>query len=357
MRLGSLNIQLTGCILPGQDPRNRFKKECQDSIKWVYYNKSALGILADGHGDMGRPISNYICRYFNEYFVKKQGSFLVTLIQTNPEKAFGEMFKSCEESMKEELDCSVSGASVTAIYIKKRYVFVANVGDSRGIIAYCNKLLTCEPSSPKRKHTPTYPNDLQTIQITEDHRPDMPKEFDRILSMGGSVMQLEDSSGNKLGPYRVWKNEELPGLAMARSIGDLECSQVGVISTPTYQKVKLNSSHKFLVLGSDGVWDVMANSEVASLIESNRYKTARNIKKFSTKAKVLASKMCDMTAAHLVCEEARRRWLKLLREEDGVIDDISCLILELKQLEEQPDALVSEDESMIEFLRMEDKCE
>ena len=64
-----------------------------------------------------------------------------------------------------------------------------------------------------------------------------------------------------------------------------------------------------------------------------------------------------MTAAHLLCEESRRRWLKELRDEDGVIDDISCLLLELKQLEEQPDPLASDDESLIEFLRVEDKCE
>jgi len=36
-----------------------------------------------------------------------------------------------------------------------------------------------------------------------------------------------------MGPYRVWlKEEPLPGLAMARSFGDVVASQVGVICDP-----------------------------------------------------------------------------------------------------------------------------
>lgn len=198
------------------------------------------------------------------------------------------MFKTCEEKMQEELDCSVSGASVTAVYIKKNYIYIANVGDSRGIITYSKKPSHLQPASPKRKHSVTYEKYLQNIKITEDHKPDQPKELERIIHMGGSVMQIHDSLGNKLGPYRVWKNEDLPGLAMARSIGDIECSEVGVISTPTFKKIKLSSKHMFMVLASDGIWDVMENNEVASFLEVHRYKTARNIKKFSLGAKVLS---------------------------------------------------------------------
>lgn len=191
--------------------------------------------------------------------------------------------------MQEELDCSVSGASVTAIYIRKHYIYVANVGDSRAIITYYNKPTYLQPASPSRKDTVTYENYLQTLQITEDHRPDKPQELERIMNMGGSVMQIQDSLGNKLGPYRVWKNVDLPGLAMARSIGDIECSEVGVISTPTFKKIKLSSQHMFIVLGSDGIWDVMENQKVANFLEVHRYKTTRNINKFSLGAKVMSN--------------------------------------------------------------------
>ena len=39
--------------------------------------------------------------------------------------------------------------------------------------------------------------------------------------------------GNPLGPHRVWlKNQNLPGLAMARSFGDLVAASVGVSPEP-----------------------------------------------------------------------------------------------------------------------------
>ena len=36
-----------------------------------------------------------------------------------------------------------------------------------------------------------------------------------------------------MGPYRVWlSDDDIPGLAMARSFGDIVASQVGVICDP-----------------------------------------------------------------------------------------------------------------------------
>ena len=68
-----------------------------------------------------------------------------------------------------------------------------------------------------------------------------------------------------------------------------------------------------------------------------------------------------MTAAHLLCEESRRRWVNMLRDEDGLIDDISCLLLEFKEVRSPSIPLGSDDESMVEFLRAEErlteKCE
>ena len=40
-------------------------------------------------------------------------------------------------------------------------------------------------------------------------------------------------NGDPIGPYRVWlKHENVPGLAMARSMGDTVAAQVGVIHEP-----------------------------------------------------------------------------------------------------------------------------
>ena len=44
---------------------------------------------------------------------------------------------------------------------------------------------------------------------------------------------LIKDNGMKSGPYRVWlKNENFPGLAMSRSIGDFVAGSVGCICEP-----------------------------------------------------------------------------------------------------------------------------
>ena len=47
--------------------------------------------------------------------------------------------------------------------------------------------------------------------------------------MNGRVAAFTDGRGNFVGPSRVWlKDQELPGLAMSRSLGDGLAHSVGV---------------------------------------------------------------------------------------------------------------------------------
>lgn len=57
--------------------------------------------------------------------------------------------------------------------------------------------------------------------LSNDHKPELPEEKKRIEKKGGRVEPLYDDYNNPYGPYRVWlKKDDLPGLAMSRSIGD-----------------------------------------------------------------------------------------------------------------------------------------
>jgi len=58
--------------------------------------------------------------------------------------------------------------------------------------------------------------------LNRDHKADEPDEEARILRNGGRVQPYRDIHGNPLGPLRVWHlKEDIPGLAMTRSFGDL----------------------------------------------------------------------------------------------------------------------------------------
>ena len=58
---------------------------------------------------------------------------------------------------------------------------------------------------------------------------------------------------------------------MSRSIGDRIGKDLGIISEPVVTKLENDFDvNRFFVLASDGVWDVMENSEVVNFIETYR---------------------------------------------------------------------------------------
>jgi serine/threonine protein phosphatase PrpC len=66
---------------------------------------------------------------------------------------------------------------------------MANVGDSRAILL-------------KKKQ-----NSSEIVQLTTDHKPDLPEERLRIESMNGRVSPYLDQIGNEIGPPRVWMKD------------------------------------------------------------------------------------------------------------------------------------------------------
>lgn len=108
---------------------------------------------------------------------------------------------------------------------------------------------------------------FKSKQLSFDHKPEVSSEKKRILSNNGRVSSIIDNSGRSCGPLRVWlKNEQLPGLAMTRSIGDLVAESVGVTWKPEIAIYKLCKEDRIIMIASDGVWEVLENSEVSKLL-------------------------------------------------------------------------------------------
>ncbi|RVW97905.1 putative protein phosphatase 2C 73 [Vitis vinifera] len=157
---------------------------------------------------------------------------------------------------KETLNISFKGESI----------FVANVGDSRAVLA-----------------TMSDDGNLEPVQLTIDFKPNLPQEAERIIQCKGRVFCL----GDEPGVHRVWlPHEESPGLAMSRAFGDYCVKDFGLISVPEVTHRNITSRDQFVVLATDGVWDVVSNQEAVQIVSStpNRAKSAKRLVECAARA-------------------------------------------------------------------------
>ena len=95
------------------------------------------------------------------------------------------------------------------------------------------------------------------MELTVDHKPEDSVERARIESSGGVVAQQEYDPGEFEGPFRVFRRgTSAPGLAMSRSLGDLEAERVGVVPDADGYSVRLQRGDQLLLIASDGLWEV-----------------------------------------------------------------------------------------------------
>ncbi len=152
-------------------------------------------------------------------------------------------------------------------------IYSANVGDSRAIICSIkNNKITGRP-------------------LSRDHKPTLHDEAKRIKEKGGRIEPFTDTDGEKIWPLRVWmKDEDIPGLAMTRSFGDAAGAAAGVIHMPEIKQFTLCAEDKFIIIGSDGIWEFISNNEAAEIVYPMYLKNSAE------------------SGADLLVKEAQARW-------------------------------------------------
>ena len=221
-----------------------------------------FGVL-DGHG----PHGHFVSKFCKEFFIKTMDEYSKQCQQNNittPEGIFNKLkenkfefitqtFKNADLEMIKhtDFDHDFSGTTCNLVFQFNKHLLCASVGDSRGIIIY------------DQNNTNTYQG---IFPISNDHKPNLPQEYERILQSGGIVDKLTDQFGCKVGPYRVYKNGfTYPGLAMSRSLGDFQAKDCGVITKPEIIEYHVSHSSKYMVICSDGVWEFLSNEQVRDL--------------------------------------------------------------------------------------------
>ncbi|KAJ1698249.1 hypothetical protein LUZ63_006761 [Rhynchospora breviuscula] len=134
-------------------------------------------------------------------------------------------FLKCENGQNRDAGSTAS----TAVLVGNR-LLVANVGDSRAVI--------CRGGN--------------AIAVSRDHKPDQSDERQRIEDAGGFVMWA--------GTWRVGGV-----LAVSRAFGDRLLKQF-VVAEPEIKEEKVDNSLEFLILASDGLWDVVSNEEAVAMV-------------------------------------------------------------------------------------------
>ncbi|KAI4322701.1 hypothetical protein L6164_022371 [Bauhinia variegata] len=219
-----------------------------------------LGLFAIFDGHLGHDVANYLQNHLFDNILKQEDFW------TDPKSAVKRAYLTTDEKILEQSLVLGRGGStaVTAVLINGQKLVVGNVGDSRAVI--------CKNGKAK--------------QLSVDHEPS--KEKRDIESRGGFVSKIPGDVPRVDGQ-----------LAVARAFGD-KSLKMHLSSEPDVVIETVDEAAEFLILASDGIWQVMSNQDAVDSI--------RHIKDAQDAAK------------HLI-EDAVTKKSK---------DDISCIVVKFR---------------------------
>ncbi|XP_037495003.1 protein kinase and PP2C-like domain-containing protein [Jatropha curcas] len=202
-----------------------------------------------------------------EFSAQALPGFLQSLACTSsPHDALLEAFVSTDVAFRNELDSLRKskgfikdwhpGCTAVASLIIRNKLFVANAGDCRTIL--------CRAGN--------------AFPLSKDHVASCPEERERVVRAGGQVKWQIDTW--RVGPA---------ALQVTRSIGDDDLKPA-VSAEPDISETTLSAEDEFLVMASDGLWDVVSNAEVVNIIRDTVKEPAMCSKRLATEAAERGSK-------------------------------------------------------------------
>ncbi|KAG2683669.1 hypothetical protein I3843_10G043800 [Carya illinoinensis] len=203
-----------------------------------------------------------------EFSARALPGFLQSFGSTSsPSKALLEAFVKTDVAFRDELDSYRKskrgtqkdwhpGCTAVAALIVRSKLFVANAGDCRTVL--------CRAGHP--------------IVLTKDHVASCFEERERVVNAGGQVKWQVDTW--RVGPA---------ALQVTRSIGDDDLKPA-VTAEPEITETDLSGEDEFLVMASDGLWDVVSNSDVINIIRDTVKEPGMCAKRLATEAAERGSK-------------------------------------------------------------------
>lgn len=274
---GGTQVTFAYKSLQGRTEGRVVDKPNQDSVAVVRNkttpHRAVFGVF-DGHGPYGEHASHF-CR------MELLRMYSIALRQHSkdpPEKILGHTLRYLDRKFgttdhtQVEVDPIVSGTTAIVIMLDGDDIIAANIGDSRAILA-----------------TRENKDSVTIIPLSDDHKPERPDEHARIAKSSAVLMnenqvrnrrqggasdsesEIDDGLPSKTYICRETNGEIVYGVLFTRSIGDVDAHRhLGVSSEPEFRKENVhegvdNGNEQVIILGSDGVWDMMSNEECANI--------------------------------------------------------------------------------------------
>ena len=247
----------------------------------------------DGHGGSGCSL------YLKENLHKFISNFSKEAIKEEINNAEEKFLKEEAPDEKGEIKDQSGSCGIMAM-IQKNKCIIANVGDSRLVVYKNNSVFFC----------------------TEDHKPDSNVEKERITKAGGKIYQTPSlfplyQNGKEIKiPWRV-----LPGrLSVSRTFGDVEAKNEKfggnrnvVVALPDITEIELNEEFNLIVIGCDGIFDVLSNEEILECVKI--VLKEKNIKEINEEVNV--SELCGDFAEMIIKSSLAK----------DSFDNVSCVVI------------------------------
>lgn len=215
----------------GRRERNEDRHTIVLNINEMSKELSALNLFGiyDGHG--GTKVSEYLEEHIPTFYCQKH--LTPPFSKEYHYKIFEQIQKNLLESKIGYSMGSTCLLNIMYKYNNEIHMNIVNLGDSRLTIVYKNG---------------------KSNQITTDHKPDEENEMERIEQMGGEVYKDTENV------YRIGD------LSLSRAFGDGDNAPY-ISQKPDIYYKKITELTKYIVMGCDGLWDVVNNDELFNLIE------------------------------------------------------------------------------------------
>ena len=254
------------CVLPfkefsyNENQNTNCRKTMEDfsDINPYFYHDEqfTISFFALYDGFCGKEVAVYLQKNLQQCLFNniKKNKFDI-------EKSIGDTFSQMENSIKTIPNSSTCGSTATIVLIVNKTIYCANSGNTSCYSIY---------------------NKKQIKKISIDHDCKNQNEVERVKQNGGEV----------------FNNRVFGSLSLTRCFGDFDFKSYGVSAKPTLSKKKIGKGEQYLIIASDGVWDVIHEKELGSFISN---KTLR------------ANDLCI-----LIIKEALKNYSR---------DNISCIVI------------------------------